>query len=663
MSYNIDFDIAAVVLTLGLLVVYRVRRNYPTRESKLFVVLAIANAVTCVFDVASALGVNNASVVPLWLNCLTNILYHIGMATCALLFLIYILCYTRRLATNFACHVVAFGIYGLLIVLTVTSPATHLLFSFAADGSYVRGPLYFVLYVVDFIIVLLAAISLLSCKRELRGFQLVPLLIACGVVIVTTIIEALVPCMLLRGFAMSVVLILLYEVSEANSKFMFAGSYCYNYRAFRDRMNREIGRGSRFSVVGFGFNDIAGLKAIMDFNVYQALYINVADALRKRFGQGGVFYLRNGYFAIMCKAAEENDVVLDVMGLLKDIELPAGLKVDLEPRFAVLHHPGTVSTGREADDAVVYALDACVDSAQGLISSVDGSNLTVKRREAEVAIALREAISKQRFEMYYQPIRNVQSGTFDSAEALIRLNDPALGFISPDEFITLAESNGMILEISEQVMQQTCRFWHDNKLDEMGVARLDINLSAVQCTKKGMAEHLLSILESYKVPPTAVCMEVTETAVLGDKEVTRENLKQLHDAGIQLALDDYGTGYSSATNLYEYPFDIIKIDKSLLWGAMEDTNALAVLENVVGMCHSLDKRIVVEGVETDEMVRVLELLGVEHLQGYIYSKPLGEEDYLAFLCEHCGCRGDHWCQARFRKLAADLSLEALKAKD
>lgn len=663
MHYIINYDIAAIVLTLGLLLVFRVRRNYPTRETKLFSALAVSNAVTCAFDIASALGANNAAVVPLWLNYLTNVIFHLGMATSALIFLVYILCFTGRIAKSMFWHVTAFGIYGVVLVLTLTSPATHLLFRFAADGTYVHGPLFFLFYVLDFAIMFLAIISLLSCWKKMRAYQLVPLLVGCLVIVGAVAVEIFFPYLLLQGFAIAVVLILLYEVSETNNKFMFAGSYCYNYRAFRDQVGKRIKKGEPFCIVSFGFNDIAYLKNLVDFNVYQALYINAADILRRSLGQRNVFYLRTGYFAVICKIEKENDTIIDVMRLLKKIELPAGRVAELEPRFAVLRHPGVVNTGREAEEAIVSALDVCVDGASNLVSVVDGSNLTVKRREGEVAIALREAISKRRFEMYYQPIRNVQKGIFDSAEALVRLNDPALGFISPDEFITLAESNGMILEISDQIMEQVCRFWRDNKLDEMGVARMDINLSAVQCTKKDTADKILYTLKSYGIDPTSVCMEVTETAVLDEKEVTKANLMKLHDAGIQLALDDYGTGYSSITNLYEYPFDIIKIDKSLLWGAMEDTNALAVLENVVGMCHSLDKRIVTEGVETEEMVRVLELLGVEHLQGYIYSKPLNEDDYLAFLCDHCGCRGDHWCQARFRKLSADLSLEALKARE
>ena len=663
MQYIINYDIAAIVLTLGLLLVYRMRRNYPTREAKLFAALAVSNAVTCVFDIVSAVGVNNAPVVAVWVNCFTNVCFHIGMATTALIFLIYILCFTGCIAKSVVWHVVAFSLYGLVVVLTATSPATHLLFYFAADGSYVHGPLFGLLYALDFAIMFLAVISLLSCWGKLHAYQLIPLLAACGVVIAAAIVEIARPDLLLQGFAISVVLIILYEVSEANSKFMFAGSYCYNYRAFRDQVNKRIRKGEPFCAVGFGFNDAAYLKTLVDFNVYQALYVNAADILRRALGQRNVFYLRTGYFAALCKIEKENDTIVEVMRLLKKIELPAGRVVELEPRFAVLRHPGVVNTGREAEEALVSALDVCVDGANGLVSTVDGSNLAVKRREGEVAIALREAIAKHRFEMYYQPIRNVQTGMFDSAEALVRLNDPALGFISPDEFITLAESNGMILEISDQIMEQVCRFWHDNRLDEMGVSRMDINLSAVQCTKKDTASKLLYTLQKYGIEPTSICMEVTETAILDEKEVTKANLKKLHDAGIQLALDDYGTGYASVTNLYEHPFDIIKIDKSLLWGAMEDTNALAVLENVVGMCHSLDKRIVTEGVETEEMVRVLELLGVEHLQGYIYSKPLCEEDYLAFLCEHCGCRGDHWCQARFRKLSADLSLEALKVQE
>lgn len=663
MLYNINFDIAGVILTLGLLLVYWTRRSYPTIESKTFLALALANAVGCVLDMLSSAAMSYADLVPLWLNYLLIVAYHISNATVALFFLLYILTVADELPKRGGVRKVAWALYALAVLLTVTTPATHLLFSFAPDGSYVHGPFFNVLYATSFSIVLIALVCLVCCRRTLNVYQIVPPIVACMAVFIGSAIEAIHPELLLQGFTISLVLVLVYESTSANSKFMFAGSYCYNFRAFRDHMNKRIKRGDRFSVIGIGLRDASYLSGVLDFNAYQALYINMSNLLRRELGQRNTFYLRNGCFAIVCDMGKESDVVFSAVDAIKRMELPVSCTVNLDPCFAVLRHPGIVNTGREADGVMVSALDSCVRDTSSLVNYVDGSALTVKRREAEVSLALRKAIKAHRFEVYYQPIRSVQTGVFDSAEALVRLNDPALGFISPDEFIPLAESNGTILEISEQILEQVCRFWRDAELAKLGVTRMDINLSAVQCAKRNMADQLLYALNRYGVDPSCVCMEVTETAVLNDRQTTKENLDKLHDAGIQLALDDYGTGYSSATNLFELPFDIVKVDKSVVWGAMEDVNALAVLKNVCEMCHSLDKQIVAEGVESEGMTQLLETLGAEHLQGYLYSKPLPEDAYLEFLREqgeHAE-QLDHWCQSRFRKLDADLTLETLGA--
>ncbi len=659
MLYNISFDIAAIILTLGLLLVYWLRRNYPTKETKVFFAMAQANVLGSVFDIASAVAISNSQVVPPLLNCLLVVAYHVCNAVVAVCFLLYIFSVTGNINKWRHLRRAAYTLFDIVIALIVTTPVTHLLFYFSADGTYHHGPIFEALYVLDFAIIVMAVVCLVGSRGRLNAFQIVPPVAACIVVVVASVINMLVPYLLLQCFSISLVLTLVYEVSEANSKFMFSGSYCYNYRAFRDQMDCRIKKSDSFAVVGVGLRDISYYNGVMDYNVYQALFINIGNALRRRFGQRNTFCLRNGHFVIVCSIAKENEVVLDVADALNGVEQPTGCNIELNPCFAIMRHPGVVQSGREADDMMVSALDACVSDPSNLIRTVDGTMLAQRRRQSEVALALREAIANKGFEMRYQPIRSVETGRFDSAEALVRLVDPALGFVSPDEFIPLAEANGMILEIGEQIMDMVCGFWRDANLAGLGVECMDINLSAVQCTKPGMADELLCKLKRYGVPASAVCMEVTETAILNNRAATDANLAKLHEAGVKLALDDYGTGYCAATNLFELPIDIVKVDKSLLWGAMKNDNALAVLENVTGMCHSLDKLIVTEGVETPEMVNVLELLGVERLQGFYYSKPLTEDEYLAFLREHQGSDSCHWCQPRFRKLAADLSLETL----
>ena len=664
MLYNISFDIAAVVLTLGLLLVYSMRRNYPTTESRVFRVLAVANLVACVADIASACAISYARDVPVALNYVFAIAYHCATIVVAIGFFHYVLVVSGKMERLRKQCAVASALAVMTILFTALSPVTHLVFSFDADGAYVHGPLFPVLYLVGFALILLSAACLIASHDELNAYQIVPPLVACITAGASSVVESLFPELLLQGFAVSVMLTLLYEGTEASSKFMFSGSYCYNYRAFRDQVDRRIKRGETFSIVGLGFNNISSLSALMDFNAFQALTINVGEALRRRFGQRDTFCLRNGFFAVICSIAEENATVLKAGEVLEGVDLPHGCVVDLDARFAVLRHPGIVNSGREADDVMVSAFESCTNNASDRVSYVDGAALTAKRREAQVTVALRDAVANRRFEMRYQPVRNVQTGRFDSAEALVRLTDPALGFISPDEFIPIAESNGMIMEISDQIMEQVCCFFDESKLDEMGVTRMDINLSAVQCAKRTTADELLYMFKKHGIDPSLICMEVTETAVLNDAETTDANLEKLHNAGVKLALDDYGTGYCAATNLFELPIDVVKIDKSLVWSAMEDDNALAVLKNVTGMCHSLGKQIVAEGVETAAMVRVLEMLGVEHLQGFLYAKPLTQGEYLAFLAEQqeCACRPDHWCQSRFCKLDAGLTLEELGAR-
>ena len=224
-----------------------------------------------------------------------------------------------------------------------------------------------------------------------------------------------------------------------------------------------------------------------------------------------------------------------------------------------------------------------------------------------------------------------RKGSFSSAEALIRLWDEHLGYIPPDEFIPMAEQNGMIIEIGEIVFRQVCAFIQNHNLDSLGIDYIEVNLSFVQCMQENLAQQLVSIMKEYNVAPNRINFEITETAGSVKADTLRRNMDKLIEIGSAFSMDDYGTGFSTADYLAHLPLQIVKIDKSILWSAMEKPEAFIILRHTVEMLKDLRKKIIVEGVETQEMVDILTKMHCDYLQGYLYSKPLPEEDYIAFL--------------------------------
>ena len=244
---------------------------------------------------------------------------------------------------------------------------------------------------------------------------------------------------------------------------------------------------------------------------------------------------------------------------------------------------------------------------------------------------LGKAIKEDGFCVHYQPIYSVEKGRYTTAEALVRFKESDIGFVSPEEFIPIAEKNGMIVRIGEIVFEKVCKFYKENHLEEKGIENIHFNLSVVECMQQKLHEKIENIMDMYKLDSSKISLEITETAAVTSREIIINNMNQLIDRGFKFSMDDYGTGFSNTSTLIAYPFDEIKIDKSIVWSAMEDEKAMIAFKHSVAMIKDLDFKIVAEGVETKEQAKMLGDLGCDYFQGYYYSKPVSEDDFMSLI--------------------------------
>lgn len=213
----------------------------------------------------------------------------------------------------------------------------------------------------------------------------------------------------------------------------------------------------------------------------------------------------------------------------------------------------------------------------------------------------------------------------------MRLFDKDLGFINPEELVTLAEQNGYIDQIGEIVFRKVCKFIQDNDIENMGLKYIEVNLSPLQCMREDLVETFGDIMEKYEVRPEQINLEITETAQIASGKQILSNVEAFHKMGVEFSIDDYGSGFASADYLIKLPVSIVKIDKSILWMAMKDESAMIVLQNTIKMIKDLGKEIVVEGVEDEEMVEMLGRCGCDFMQGYFYSKPISDAKFIEYI--------------------------------
>jgi EAL domain-containing protein (putative c-di-GMP-specific phosphodiesterase class I) len=247
------------------------------------------------------------------------------------------------------------------------------------------------------------------------------------------------------------------------------------------------------------------------------------------------------------------------------------------------------------------------------------------RRALEMDMRL--ALTRGEFELYYQPIAATDTGEVSGFEALIRWNHPVRGLVSPDEFIPLAEDTGLIVPVGEWVLREACRqgvAWGD----EVTVA---VNLSSVQFRSRNLVAAVVAALDMSGFPPCRLELEITETVLLQETEMTMAVLHKLRDLGVKIAMDDFGTGYSSLSYLRSFPFDKIKIDRSFVRDLGKSPDCGAIISAVTSLAARLGVATVAEGVETVGQLEELRRQGCTQVQGFLFSPPVPASQVSALL--------------------------------
>lgn len=287
--------------------------------------------------------------------------------------------------------------------------------------------------------------------------------------------------------------------------------------------------------------------------------------------------------------------------------------------IALYPHDGLdgASLLKHADTAMYHAKRSGRDNAQ--LYSAALTNQIQERMDLDAS--LRAALDRDEFHLVYQPQVDVASGRICAVEALIRWNHPTQGLVSPQEFIPLAESNGLIGRIGHWVLRTACAdaaAWNRTGPP----LTISVNLSPLQCTTPGLLQTVMDVLVETGLAPDLLELEITEGALMENSTATRAVLHALRDHGVHIALDDFGTGYSSLAYLTRMPIGNIKVDRCFVTGLLEGGESEAIVRAVLAMAGSLGMRVTAEGVETLEQAQALKAMACDRLQGFFFSRPV-----------------------------------------
>ncbi|MBA1335084.1 MAG: diguanylate cyclase/phosphodiesterase (GGDEF & EAL domains) with PAS/PAC sensor(s) [Firmicutes bacterium] len=293
------------------------------------------------------------------------------------------------------------------------------------------------------------------------------------------------------------------------------------------------------------------------------------------------------------------------------------------------------------DGTEVEALVKNADAAMYKAKEIGGNNYqfftpnineTIIERQ-NLFNRLRKALNNKEFEVHYQPRVNLKTGNITGTEALLRWRRPDRGIILPAEFIPIAEETGLIVPIGEWVLRTACaknKSWQEQGLVPL---RVSVNLSAKQVQMQSFVMTVDRILKETGLDPMYLELEITESAVIQNMDLTLKVLSQLKDMGVYISIDDFGTGYSCLSRLKRMNVDMLKVDQTFIREVMNDKNDYAIVSSIITMAHNMDMVVTAEGVDKEEQLNILNSLNCDDMQGYLYSKPLTEEEFLRFMVE------------------------------
>ena len=249
---------------------------------------------------------------------------------------------------------------------------------------------------------------------------------------------------------------------------------------------------------------------------------------------------------------------------------------------------------------------------------------------SEIDTIIEDAITNNRFELFYQPIYSYRTNSFSSCEALLRVKDEQGAYLDTEAVISAAEKTGKITNIGRFALSSACSFINSPGFDDLGLNTININLSMAEISMDGFADRFINKLTENFIPPSKICVEVTETVITTDDAVIIENMQKLDNVGVVLAIDDFGSGYSNLYRIARFPFSIIKIDKTIVNSDI-DSKLDTIARGFIELLNDMNYLTVAEGIETKDQLDRFHEYGCNYMQGYYYSKPLPYNEFISFL--------------------------------
>ena len=602
-------------------------------QSRVFLLILLFVAFSAVNDIASNY-IENSCVATgslFTVQYVTQILYLVAHQTLAPLYALYIMMVDGAGVKRGRGYFVLLLLpMFLAITMVATNPLTEWIFYYDANADFQRSAGEAVIYVISGIYLLVSMYYMIRYRKAVSRTTNLALWYFFSFTIVGVAVQYFSPELKVELFAESISLLGVMLTVENEDEFVDSASRVYNRQAFQIDNVRMLHTGHKYAVVCLNMTNMRFYTRMLDYNDMTEVVRMMAQWLRDLSKDVSVYRITPNNLAliILYHDVEQVDAIVDrIEDRFADGWVYKNVSLDLNTLIRVAMVPEELS---EPDLLLELAEENAEVEHQG-VQVQRGSELYFITRRAQVEEALKRALGEGRFEVYYQPIWDAEKDRIVSAEALLRLNDPILGRLSPDELIPIAERNGMIVEIGLVVFEEVCAFLAEKRVKRLGLEYVEVNMSIYQLIMGNTLERFREIMKRYDIRPEQINLEITETASVNAASSPIGVINDMKQAGFTFSLDDYGTGYSNLTYIISMDFLNIKSDKGLLWDADKNRNSRMLLGDTIRMLRRLGVNVIQEGVETKYQLDFVLNAGANLIQGFYFSQPLRPDAFIDYV--------------------------------
>ncbi len=621
--YN-NFDITAIIILITIKLLMLSQRQIKNPTQKPFLVYVGFSITAATLNILSiyTLNHNNVSIKTAYLIC--NLFYFILELQILSVYIFYNQRFNmKRNIRIFYLSIPAITVYLLLF----SNTKTNILYTINFDKSFTYGPLYFLLWVSG-LLYMIDSISFLVKQKGLMQKRKVHLLIFCAFFLISTaLIHYLIPKVQILQFTNAILILILFIENQNPLLSEDLATGALNNETFENYVLNQIDNENNLLFIHIKNTNIS--NELSKYAFLPLAYSDLINKIKKTLKKSIIFRLDKDTFALTYNNNEDRliamNLCIDEFNILKNTT-PAA-----QPLRIIFGYTAPLSEFSDRNslkNAIQWAQIKMQKPDTKLDLYITPDDAIAFARHRIIDTEIHKIVNNKPIDFDLQPIFNIKTNCFDTAEALARINVPSIGYVPCYEFISISEENGTIISIGKSMMEEMCHVINTIKLP---FDNISINISMIHFMENHIVEDFMGILNKNDINPSKIILEITESTKAVNWDLLKSNMFKLKEAGFRLSLDDFGTGYSSFESFLTLPFDIVKLDRNLLLACEKDNEKKNVLKTVVKMIKALDFEIILEGVENKEQDDIAREMGVDKIQGYYYSKPLNTDNFLSFI--------------------------------